>query len=51
MVWSTNIVRLQEIISGTLRDRERQNRNQPLRHVKRLATSYGDPNGPENIVF
>jgi len=47
----TNIVRLQDIIVGTLADRERQHRNQPLDHVQRLATSYGDPNGPENIVF
>lgn len=47
----TNIVRLQEIIIGTLADRERQQRNQPLERVQQLATSYGDRDGPENIVF
>src|SRR5262245_49994828 len=46
----TNIVRLQEIITGSLADRERRHRNQPLNPAK-VATSYGDPDGPENIVF
>ena len=46
----TNIVRLQQIIARTLAKREHERRTAPINHAK-LVSSYGDPDGTENIVF
>jgi uncharacterized protein (DUF2235 family) len=46
----TNVVRIQEIIVRTLAKRDRQGRTARL-DVAKVATSYGDLDGTENIVF